>query len=141
MQTIVQQADLLLVNGKIATLNAQRPFVSSLAIKDGRFLVVGNERETLEYKGNQTQVIDLQGRTVIPGLNDSHIHVIRGGLNYTMELRWDGVPSLADALRMLKEQAQRTPPPQWVRVIGGWNQFSVRGTADADAGGNQRGRS
>ena len=63
------------------------------------------------------------GRTVIPGLNDSHIHVIRGGLNYNMELRWDGVPSLADALEMLKEQARRTPPPQWVRVVGGWSEF------------------
>ena len=69
------------------------------------------------------QVIDLKGRRVIPGLNDSHLHVIRGGLNYNMELRWDGVPSLADALRMLKEQAQRTPAPQWVRVVGGWSEF------------------
>jgi len=56
---------------------------------------------------------------VIPGLNDSHLHLIRGGLNYNLELRWDGVPSLADALRMLEEQARRTPPPQWVRVVGG----------------------
>jgi predicted amidohydrolase YtcJ len=60
---------------------------------------------------------------VIPGLNDSHMHPIRGGLNYNMELRWDGVPSLADALRVLREQAQRTPVPQWVRVVGGWTEF------------------
>ena len=71
----------------------------------------------------RTKIIDLKGRTVIPGLNDSHIHVIRGGLNYNMELRWDGVPSLAIALRMLKEQALRTPAPQWVRVVGGWTEF------------------
>ena len=68
-------------------------------------------------------MIDAGGRTVIPGLNDSHTHVIRGGLNYNMELRWDGVPSLADALRMLREQVKRTPPPQWVRIIGGWSEF------------------
>ena len=74
-------------------------------------------------RGSKTEVIDLGGRTVIPGLNDSHMHPIRGGLNYNMELRWDGVPSLADALRMLREQAQRTPPPQWVRVVGGWTEF------------------
>lgn len=74
-------------------------------------------------KGDQTQVINVGGRTVIPGLNDSHIHLIRGGLNYNLELRWDGVPSLADGLRMLKEQAQRTPPGQWVRVVGGWTEF------------------
>jgi len=60
---------------------------------------------------------------VIPGLNDSHTHLIRGGLNYNMELRWDGVASLADALRMLREQARRTPAPQWVRVVGGWSEF------------------
>ena len=71
----------------------------------------------------KSEMIDLGGRTVIPGLNDSHMHPIRGGLNYNMELRWDGVPSLADALRMLKEQAARTPPPQWVRVVGGWTEF------------------
>ena len=70
-----------------------------------------------------SQVIDLNGRTAIPGLNDSHLHLIRGGLNYNLELRWEGVPSLADALRMLKEQALRTPNPQWVRVVGGWNEF------------------
>ena len=68
-------------------------------------------------------MIDGKGRTVIPGLNDSHMHPIRGGLNYNMELRWDGVPSLADALRMLKQQAARTPAPQWVRVVGGWTEF------------------
>jgi len=73
--------------------------------------------------GPQTRVIDGRRRTVIPGLNDSHMHPIRGGLNYNLELRWDGVPSLADALRMLKEQAARTPAPQWVRVIGGWTEF------------------
>ncbi len=68
-------------------------------------------------------MIDANGRSVIPGLNDSHLHLIRGGLNYNLELRWDGVPSLADALRRLREQAQRTPPPQWVRVGGGWGEF------------------
>ena len=61
------------------------------------------------HRGSATQVIDLQKRTVIPGLNDSHLHLIRGGLNYNLELRWEGVPSLADALRMLKNQAERTP--------------------------------
>jgi predicted amidohydrolase YtcJ len=85
-------------------------------------VAVGAE-ELLKTAGETTQRIDLQGRRVVPGLNDSHIHVIRGGLNYNMELRWDGVPSLADALGMLREQARRTPPPQWVRVIGGWTEF------------------
>ena len=68
-----------------------------------------------------TRVIDLHGRRVIPGLNDSHTHLLRGGLNFMMELRWDGLTSLAEALRRLKAQAERTPPPQWVRVVGGWS--------------------
>src|SRR5207249_1355545 len=92
-----------------------------LAVKDGRIVGVDDAEEY--ERGLNIKVIDLKGRRVIPGLNDSHLHVIRGGLNYNMELRWDGVPSLADALHMLKQQAQRTPPGQWVRVVGGWSEF------------------
>jgi predicted amidohydrolase YtcJ len=117
------QSDLVLINGRIATQDERRSFVDAVAIKDGRFLVVGTEREVMATRGDNTQVIDLKRRTVIPGLNDSHIHLIRGGLNYNLELRWDGVPSLADGLRMLEEQVDRTPPNQWVRVVGGWTEF------------------
>src|SRR5437588_1733757 len=116
-------ADVIFHNGRIATQDDHRSFAQAAAVKDGKFVAVGSDHEVMRLRGDQTQVIDVGGRTVIPGLNDSHTHVIRGGLNYNMELRWDGVPSLADALRMLKEQAQRTPPPQWVRVIGGWTEF------------------
>jgi predicted amidohydrolase YtcJ len=116
-------ADLILHNGNIATLGPQHPTVSAVAIKDGRFTAIGSDEEMLRLRGDSSRVVDLAGRTAIPGLNDSHLHLIRGGLNYNMELRWDGVPSLADALRMLKEQAARTPAPQWVRVVGGWSEF------------------
>jgi hypothetical protein len=116
-------ADSILFNGRITTLDPLVPEVSAVAIKDGQFLTVGDDRTIHTHAGPNTNKIDLKGRTVIPGLNDSHIHVIRGGLNYNMELRWDGVPSLAIALRMLKEQAIRTPAPQWVRVVGGWSEF------------------
>jgi hypothetical protein len=116
-------ADSILMNGRIATVNEQRSFAQAVAIKGGRFVAVGSDQEIMVYKGEKTRVIEAGGRTVIPGLNDSHLHTIRGGLNYNMELRWDGLPSLADALRMLREQAQRTPPPQWVRVVGGWSEF------------------
>src|SRR5262245_20593462 len=125
---VQEQADVIVRNGRIATQDERRSFASAVAIKDDRFLAVGADTEVMPYKGAATQVIDVGGRTVIPGLNDSHLHIIRGGLNYNLELRWDGVPSLADALRMLREQAQRTPPPQWVRVVGGWTevQFAER---------------
>ncbi len=115
-------ADMMLHNAKIAT-NSVPSFVEAIAIKDGKISATGTNDEILRQGAPTTKVIDLGGRTVIPGLNDSHMHPIRGGLNYNMELRWDGVPSLADALRMLKEQARRTPPPQWVRVVGGWTEF------------------
>jgi hypothetical protein len=115
-------ADTILHNAKIAT-NSDPSFVEAIAIAGGKVVAIGSEREIFQMHGPAARVIDANGRTVIPGLNDSHMHPIRGGLNYNMELRWDGVPSLADALRMLKEQAARTPAPQWVRVIGGWTEF------------------
>jgi hypothetical protein len=116
------QAELILHNAKIATSGVPS-FVEAIAINDGKVIAAGSDSEILQQCGPATQVIDGMGRTVIPGLNDSHMHPIRGGLNYNMEVRWDGVPSLADALRMLKDQARRTPPPQWVRVVGGWTEF------------------
>src|SRR6202051_3045206 len=118
-----QTADLIAYNGKIATQNEQRSMVEAVAIRDGKFLAVGSDREMMAWRGEQTQIINLNNRTAIPGLNDSHTHLIRGGLNYNLELRWDGVPSLADGLRMLREQARRTPTGQWVRVVGGWSEF------------------
>src|SRR5437879_5587962 len=115
-------ADVILHNAKTAT-NRVPSFVEAVAIEGGKFAAAGTSSEILRERGPATLVIDARGRTVIPGLNDSHLHLIRGGLNYNLELRWDGVPSLADALRMLREQARRTPPPQWVRVVGGWTEF------------------
>jgi len=117
------EPDLILHNALITTLDSANPQAKAVAIQNGRFIAVGADSEVLKSRGPQTRVIDAARRRLIPGLNDSHLHLIRGGLNYNLELRWDGVPSLADALRMLKEQAKRTPPPQWVRVVGGWTEF------------------
>jgi predicted amidohydrolase YtcJ len=116
-------ADLILTNGRFHTLDRSNPQADAVAIADGRFVAVGAAADVMRHRGDSTRVVDLDGHTVIPGLNDSHLHLIRGGLNYNLELRWEGVPSLADALRMLREQALRTPSPQWVRVVGGWNEF------------------
>src|SRR5947208_4122035 len=119
---MVMSVDTILHNARIAT-NQVPWFVEAVAISAGKISAAGNDDEILRLRETGTQVIDANRHTVIPGLNDSHMHPIRGGLNYNMELRWDGVPSLADALRMLKEQAARTPAPQWVRVVGGWTEF------------------
>ena len=109
-------------NAKIAT-NSAPYFAEAMIVEGGVIRSVGTDAKIMREKADSAEIIDLGGRTVIPGLNDSHLHVIRGGLHYNLELRWDGVPSLADAMRMLKEQALRTPAPQWVRVVGGWTEF------------------
>jgi predicted amidohydrolase YtcJ len=109
-------------NGKIAT-NTIPSLAEAMVVEDGKILEVGSSSNLLRQHGKDSALVDLKSRTVIPGLNDSHLHVIRGGLHYNLEPRWDGVPSLADAMRMLKEQALRTPVPQWVRVVGGWTEF------------------
>lgn len=114
-------ADLILRNARITTLDAAQPTASAIAFADGRILAVGDEAHVMAHARDTTRIIDAGGRRLIPGLNDSHTHLIRGGLNYTLELRWDGVRSLADAMAMLKMQVDRTPAPQWVRVVGGFS--------------------
>jgi predicted amidohydrolase YtcJ len=120
---VPRMAERVFFNGKIATQDERRSFVTALAVADGKIIAAGSEQDVMRHAHERTERIDLKGRTVIPGLNDSHLHVIRGGLNFNMELRWDGVPSLHEALEMLRRQVARTPAPQWVRVIGGWNEF------------------
>ena len=115
-------AELILRNARITTLDPSVPEAQAVAIGDGRVLDAGDEARIMALADDGTTVIDGGGRRVIPGLIDSHLHIIRGGLNYNMELRWDGVPSLADGMRMLKEQVLRTPPPQWVRIVGGFTE-------------------
>jgi predicted amidohydrolase YtcJ len=118
-----EPAELILAGGRIATLDPARPFVEALAVRDGRVLATGAAAEVMRLRGPATQLIELGGRTAVPGLHDSHIHPIRGGLHYHLELRWDGVGTLAEALERLRVQARNTPPPQWVRVVGGFSEF------------------
>jgi predicted amidohydrolase YtcJ len=120
--TMDQAPEMILHSGLIVTLDPAQPVANTVAISDGRFTHVGSANEILPLAGHRTRVIDLQGRRVLPGLMDNHIHIIRGGLNYNLELRWDGVRSLADAMGMLKRQVDITPAPQWVRVVGGFTE-------------------
>ncbi|MFY8008654.1 MAG: amidohydrolase [Flavobacterium sp.] len=116
-------ASLIVFNAKIHTLDNQNTIAEAIAVHDGKILKVGKNEAVLKLKSSKTKVVDAKGQTIIPGLFDSHSHVIRGGRFFNTELRWDGVRSLKRALQMLKEQAQRTPDGQWVRVIGGWNAY------------------
>jgi predicted amidohydrolase YtcJ len=117
-----QAPDLILHRGLFTTLDRSNPTASAVAITDGKFTAVGHDRDIVPLAGPSTEIIDLRGRRVLPGLIDNHLHIIRGGLNFNMELRWDGVRSLSDAMNMLKRQVAVTPPPQWVRVVGGFTE-------------------
>jgi predicted amidohydrolase YtcJ len=120
--------DLILTNGRVTTFDRANPVADSIAITNGIFSAVGRATDIMPTAGPSTKIVDLDGRRTIPGLIDSHTHLIRGGLSYTLELRWDGVASLADAMAMLRAQVAITPPPHWVRVVGGFteHQFAER---------------
>jgi predicted amidohydrolase YtcJ len=118
----MNMADVIFHHGLFTTLDRSNPSASAVAVKDGLFSAVGGDREIMKLRGASTKVIDLRGRRVLPGLIDNHLHIIRGGLSFNMELRWDGVKSLSDAMTMLKRQVAVTPPPQWVRVVGGFTE-------------------
>ena len=107
--------DLILHRGLFTTLDRANPTASAVAIRDGRFVQVGGEHEILPLAGPATRIIDLKGRRALPGLIDNHLHIIRGGLNFNMELRWDGVRSLSDAMWMLKRKVAITPPRMMCR--------------------------
>jgi predicted amidohydrolase YtcJ len=121
-----KMADTILTNGRITTLDPARREATALAVKDGLFVAVGSDKDVMTLRGRETRLIDLRGRRVIPGLNDSHLHITRGGRFYNLELRWDGVDSLARGLEIIREQARRTPKAQWVRVIGGWSPYQFK---------------
>jgi predicted amidohydrolase YtcJ len=113
-------ADLILRNGRFTTLDTSNPSAGAVAVANGVFTAVGREEDVMSLADTSTSVIDLKGRRALPGLIDNHLHIIRGGLTFNMELRWDGLRSLGDAMAMLKRQVAITPPPQWVRVVGGF---------------------
>lgn len=121
-----EAADLIVVNARITTMDPERPEASALAARDGTFVAVGAEPDVAPFRGPFTTVVDAGGRRLIPGLNDAHTHSIRGGVNYNYELRWDDVDSLEEGLHRLREQAERTPEGQFVRVVGGFSEHQFK---------------
>ena len=109
-----QTADVVLHGGRIHTMDDARTVVPAVAIGGGRIVATGDRAAVATHAGPDTRWLDLGGRTVIPGLIDSHLHAVRGGRFYNLEVRWDGVPTLREALAMLAEQAERTPKGQWL---------------------------
>jgi predicted amidohydrolase YtcJ len=121
-------ADTIIHNAQVTTLDPARPTAQAIAIKDGKIVGVGSTAEMQRFRQASTAMVDAHGRRLIPGMNDSHSHYLRGGTSFSAELRWDGVPTLRAALAMVKAQAPRTPADQWVRVVGGFTpwQFAER---------------
>jgi len=141
---VPQPADLILRNGKIVTMDQDFSIKRAVAIKDGRFLAVGSDRDMRPLTGPRTRVIDLGGHTVIPGLIDSHIHATTAGLSWDAELHWEQLSSLADGLKLIAKAAQSQPTGTWIVVAGGWvptqfieRRFPARAEIDAIAPNHQ----
>ena len=111
-----QSADTVLLNGKILTVDTQFSTRQALAIRDGKILALGSSAEMKKLAGPRSRVIDLQGRTVIPGLIDNHIHGIRAAQTFSTEVNWIGAASLAEALGRIRDAAQRMKPGSWLIV-------------------------
>jgi predicted amidohydrolase YtcJ len=118
-----QPADLVITNARIATLDASSTAASALAVRDGRLIAVGSNRSILAAAGPGTRRIDAGGRTIVPGLIDSHIHAIRAALSYSTEVNWIGAPTIDEAMRRLSEAAARSKPGAWLIVAGGWTEL------------------
>jgi predicted amidohydrolase YtcJ len=115
-----QFADTILLNGKVVVYGASP--AQALAVRDGKIVAIGASADIRALAGSATRVIDLGGRTVIPGLIDSHIHAIRAGLSFTTEVHWIGVRTLAEALDRIRAAAARAPRGAWLIVAGGWTE-------------------
>ena len=122
-----QSADTVLTNGKIVTLEAAG-IVEALAVTDGKIVATGKSDEIMRLAGPATRRIDLGGRTVIPGLIDSHMHAIRAALFYATEVNWIGTRSIPEAMERIREKAKSAKPGEWLIVAGGWtpSQFAEK---------------
>jgi predicted amidohydrolase YtcJ len=121
-----QNADTVLLNGKIVTLDAAISTAEALAVRDGKIVAVGTSADVRAFAGAGTRMIDLEGRTVVPGLIDSHMHAIRAALFYATEVNWIGTSSIPAAMERIEAAAQSSRPGQWIIVAGGWTEQQFR---------------
>jgi len=121
-----QPADTILINGKVLTGDSRGAVGQAVAIREDRILAVGTNSAVKKLSGKRTLQIDLQGRTVIPGLIDSHMHAIRAALSFATEVNWIGAQSLEEALGRIREGAKRAGPGGWLIVAGGWTEQQFR---------------
>src|ERR1700760_58607 len=117
-----QTADTVLFNGKVATVDRDFSVREAIAVANGRVLATGTSAEMKKLAGGHARLIDLGGRTVIPGLTDGHIHGVRAALTFGTEVNWIGVPTLSAALEKIHQAAQAQAPGSWIVVAGGWTE-------------------
>ena len=119
---LVQQAapDLILTNGKVITVDERFTIAQAIAIKGDRFVAVGSNQEISGLAGPNTKRIDLRGRSVVPGMIDNHMHLMRAGETWTEEVRLDGIESRKQAVDMLRAKVRSASPNQWIITLGGW---------------------
>ncbi|NOJ39676.1 amidohydrolase [Bradyrhizobium australiense] len=117
-----QTADTILFNGKILTVDRDFSVQQALAIENGRIVATGPSADMKRLAGDKARLVDLGGRTVIPGLTDGHIHGIRAALTFGTEVNWIGVPTLKDALEKIRATAKTQKPGSWIVVAGGWTE-------------------
>jgi predicted amidohydrolase YtcJ len=115
-----QTADLVLSNGRIITVDERFSIAQAVAIRDGRILSVGANQDVARLAGPNTRRIDLEGRAVIPGIIDNHMHLLRAATTWLRETRFDGVESRKVAVEMLRARAKAAGPGEWIYNIGGW---------------------
>ena len=117
-----QTADTVLFNGKIVTVDKDFSIREALAIGHGQILATGTSAAMKKLAGDKAKLIDLGGRTVIPGLTDGHIHGIRAALTFGTEVNWIGIPTLKEALEKIRQAAKDQKPGSWIVVAGGWTE-------------------
>ena len=117
-----QNADLIVTNAKIVTLDSASTIAQALAVREGRIVAVGGNDAMEALIGSGTHRVDAGGRTVIPGLIDSHIHAVRAGLTYATEVNWIGAKTIGEAMERLR-QAAKARPASWIIVAGGWSEL------------------
>jgi predicted amidohydrolase YtcJ len=112
--------DILLTNGKIITVDDRFTIAQAVAIRGDRIVAVGSDREVAPLASASTRRVNLQGKAVIPGLIDNHMHLLRAGTTWDREVRWDGVGSRKEALDLLRVRAKTVAPGEWIYTLGGW---------------------
>jgi predicted amidohydrolase YtcJ len=121
-----QNATTVLLNGKILTVDRKFSTAEALAIRGGRIVAVGTSSDIRKLTAGQGRIIDLGGRTVIPGLIDSHMHAIRAALSFSTEVNWIGTRSMPEALDRIRQGSHDMAPGAWLIVAGGWNAQQFR---------------